>query len=125
MNTRISTVGTLPYLSEPFLEGLAISTADAVGEIERHIVGQRQGTVWCAPKAVVLPGGDRYIMATLGVASEPGVIATKLLFGRQTWRLGNDLPRGPAMPLFGYLIGLASSQRPWGKKPGTALPAAG
>jgi uncharacterized membrane protein YfcA len=38
-----------------------------------------------------------------------GLIATKLLFGRQTWRLGNDLPRGPAMPLFGYLIGLSSS----------------
>jgi uncharacterized membrane protein YfcA len=38
-----------------------------------------------------------------------GAIATKLLFGRQTWRLGNDLPRGPAMPLFGYLIGLSSS----------------
>jgi uncharacterized membrane protein YfcA len=38
-----------------------------------------------------------------------GAIATKLLFGRPTWRLGHDLPRGLAMPLFGYLIGLSSS----------------
>ena len=38
-----------------------------------------------------------------------GAIAAKLLFGRQTWRLGNDLPRGAAMPLFGYLVGLCSS----------------
>src|SRR6516164_9445859 len=38
-----------------------------------------------------------------------GAIAAKLLFGSPTWRLDNDLPRGPAMPLFGYLIGLCSS----------------
>jgi ornithine cyclodeaminase/alanine dehydrogenase len=50
-----------------------------VGEIERQIVGQRRGEVWCAPKAVVLPGDDRYIMATLGVASEPPLLATKSL----------------------------------------------
>jgi uncharacterized membrane protein YfcA len=38
-----------------------------------------------------------------------GAIATKLLFGRETWRLADDLPHGPLMLLFGYLIGLASS----------------
>jgi uncharacterized membrane protein YfcA len=38
-----------------------------------------------------------------------GVIAVKLLFGRESWRIADDLPHGPALLLFGYLIGLASS----------------
>ncbi|RWG82964.1 ornithine cyclodeaminase family protein [Mesorhizobium sp.] len=69
----------LPYLSSEFLESLTISTSDVVDEIERQIIGQRRGEVWCAPKAVVLPGDDRYIMATLGVATEPRLLATKSL----------------------------------------------
>ncbi|RUW77776.1 MULTISPECIES: ornithine cyclodeaminase family protein [unclassified Mesorhizobium] len=70
---------SLPYLSAEFLDSLAISTSDVVDEIERQIIGQRRGEVWCAPKAVVLPGDDRYIMATLAVATEPRVLATKSL----------------------------------------------
>jgi ornithine cyclodeaminase/alanine dehydrogenase-like protein (mu-crystallin family) len=58
---------------------LTISTSDVIGDIERQIVGQRRGEVWCAPKAVVLPGDERYIMATLGVASEPRILVTKAL----------------------------------------------
>ena len=69
----------LPYLSERLLSQLSISTSDVVGEIERHIAGQRRGEVWCAPKAAVWPGDERFIMATLGVASEPRIVATKTL----------------------------------------------
>jgi len=37
-------------------------------------------------------------------------IATKLLLGRESWRLGNDLPvRRLAMPGYGFAIGLAAS----------------
>jgi ornithine cyclodeaminase/alanine dehydrogenase-like protein (mu-crystallin family) len=79
MDIRSRTADRLPYLSSAFLDTLTISTSEVVGEIERQIVGQRQGKVWCAPKAVVLPGDDRYIMATLGVATEPRVLATKSL----------------------------------------------
>lgn len=70
---------SLPYLSAAFLDNLAISTSDVADEIERQIIGQRRGEVWCAPKAVVRPGDDRYIMATLGVATEPRLLATKSL----------------------------------------------
>ena len=73
------TADTLPYLSAAVLDRLTISTSDIVGEIERQIEGQKRGEVWCAPKATVLPGDDRYIMATLGVATEPRLIATKSL----------------------------------------------
>jgi uncharacterized membrane protein YfcA len=38
-----------------------------------------------------------------------GVIAAKLLFGREGWRLADELPRGPLMLSFGYLVGLCSS----------------
>lgn len=79
MNTRPLAAETFPYLSSALLDRLAISTVDMVDEVERQIAGQRRGEVWCAPKAVVLPGDDRYIMATLGVSSAPPVLATKSL----------------------------------------------
>jgi len=37
------------------------------------------------------------------------IIASKLLLGRETWRLDDDLPRGPAMSGYGFIIGLAAS----------------
>jgi ornithine cyclodeaminase/alanine dehydrogenase len=69
----------VPYLSRSMLELLPITTRDAIDSIEQLILGQRRGQVWCAPKSVVLPGDDRYIMATLAVADEPRVLATKSL----------------------------------------------
>ena len=56
---------SLPYLTQPFLERLSITTDEIVAIIEELILAQRRGKVWCAPKSVVLPGDDRYIMATL------------------------------------------------------------
>jgi len=38
-----------------------------------------------------------------------GVIAFKLLFGRDSWRIADDFPGQPAMSLFGFLVGLSSS----------------
>lgn len=37
------------------------------------------------------------------------LIAIKLLFGRESWRLGSELPRGPLMTFYGFFVGLASS----------------
>lgn len=37
------------------------------------------------------------------------IIAVKLLFGRDSWRLGDDLPGRPAMTFYGFLVGLCSS----------------
>jgi uncharacterized protein len=36
-------------------------------------------------------------------------IASKLFFGRENWRLGDELPKGPLMALYGFVVGLASS----------------
>ena len=76
---NIQSADTLPYLTEVLLNQLSISTSDMISEIERHISGQRRGEVWCAPKAAVWPGDGRFIMATLGIASEPRIVATKSL----------------------------------------------
>jgi len=37
------------------------------------------------------------------------VIAFKLLFGRDSWRVADDFPRQPTMSAFGLLVGLSSS----------------
>ena len=37
------------------------------------------------------------------------VSAIKLLFGRKSWRLGEDLPKGPIMSAYGWIIGFLSS----------------
>lgn len=95
--------GTLPYLTAALLDRLEISTKDMVDEVERHISGQRQGEVWCAPKAVVLPGDDRYIMATLGVASTPPVLATKSL-------VVNPRNAGRGLPTLNSLITLLDAE---------------
>ena len=79
MSEQTGSATTVPYLSRSVLERLAITTHEAIDSIEQLILGQRRGQVWCAPKVVVLPGDDRYIMATLAVADEPRVVATKSL----------------------------------------------
>ena len=79
MSHQPATSVSLPYLSQPLLERMSITTEEATNSIEQLIVGQRGGQVWCAPKVVVLPGDERYIMATLAVADEPRVVATKSL----------------------------------------------
>ncbi len=38
-----------------------------------------------------------------------GVIAFKLLFGRDSWRIADDFPGQPKMSAFGLLVGLSSS----------------
>ena len=78
-NDQPGPVTSVPYLSPSILDRLGITTHDAVDSIEQLILGQRAGKVWCAPKVVVLPGDERYIMATLAVADEPRVVATKSL----------------------------------------------
>jgi len=63
------------------------------------------GVATGAAVAAVAPAAV-FKVAFAAIAS---VIAVKLLFGRESLRIADDLPRGPALRLFGYLIGLSSS----------------
>jgi uncharacterized protein len=38
-----------------------------------------------------------------------GIIAVKLLFGKDTWRIADDLPRHPLVRCFGFLVGLSAA----------------
>ena len=57
--------------------------------------------------AVAAIAPSRFFKATFAVIG--GLIAAKLLFGRESWVLGSDLPPRPAMTAYGFLIGLGSS----------------
>jgi uncharacterized membrane protein YfcA len=35
--------------------------------------------------------------------------ATRLLLARETWKFGDDLPKGPLMKIYGFLVGLLST----------------
>jgi uncharacterized membrane protein YfcA len=82
----------------------------ARGEGIREVV-----RLWALPAVVGVA------MGSLLAAFAPGIvfriafvvivsfIAVKLLFGRDSWRLGDDLPGRPAMTLYGFLVGLCSS----------------
>jgi len=95
--------GNLPYLSELLLERLSITTGEAIECIERLIIGQRDGRVWCAPKCVLYPGDERYIMATLAVSDDPPVVATKSL-------VLNPHNRERGLPVLRSLVTLLDSQ---------------
>jgi uncharacterized membrane protein YfcA len=45
----------------------------------------------------------------IAYATIASTIGFKLLLGREDWRLGDDLPRGPAMKVYGFIVGLAAS----------------
>jgi ornithine cyclodeaminase/alanine dehydrogenase-like protein (mu-crystallin family) len=73
----MNTDKTIPYLSEEMLAGLDISTTDIVESIEVLIIGCEKGTVWSAPKAVILPEDGRYMMAALAAADAPPFLVVK------------------------------------------------
>ena len=70
---------------------------------------------WTAPAiAGIAVGSVAAAFAPAGLfkgafAIVAGLIAAKLLVGRDSWALGDDLPGRPAMTAYGFLIGTASS----------------
>ncbi|MEM7216152.1 MAG: ornithine cyclodeaminase family protein [Pseudomonadota bacterium] len=73
----MSTNATIPYLSDNVLSNLGITTADVISTIESFIAGSANGTVWSAPKAVILPPDGRYMMAALAAADNPALLTVK------------------------------------------------
>jgi ornithine cyclodeaminase/alanine dehydrogenase len=103
MTSQPATLASLPYLSQAFLEQLSITTDEIFDSIEHLLLAQCHGRAWCAPKVVALPGDERYIMATLAVADEPGVVATKSL-------VLNPRNPGRGLPAINSLITLLDSE---------------
>ena len=80
------------FLSDETLAGLGIATTDVIDCIETTIRAQAEGKVWAAPKASILPGDGRYMMATLAASDTPRIIAVKSVMVS---------PRNPARGLAG------------------------
>ena len=64
-------------LSAADLDRLAIPTNDVIGAIENLLVNLPKGSVYSAPKAVMLPPDGRYMMAALAAADDPPLLAVK------------------------------------------------
>ncbi|MEO8104405.1 MAG: sulfite exporter TauE/SafE family protein [Betaproteobacteria bacterium] len=75
------------------------------GVVRRWALPAVCGVAVGATAAAFLPGVV-FKIAFVVIAS---FIALKLLFARASWRLGNDLPQGPLMSAYGFMVGLASS----------------
>jgi len=65
------------------------------------VIGVAAGSV----AAAVAPAG----LFKAAFAAIAALIAAKLLFGREGWVLGSELPNRPAMTAYGFLIGVGSS----------------
>jgi uncharacterized membrane protein YfcA len=98
---------------------LAIIIPTSIRSFRAH---QRKGAVdlsvlraWAVPVLVGVVAGSlvaRYAPAALfkGVfVAVAGISAIRLLFGRDSWRFGDDLPSGPLMRVYGLVIGVLSS----------------
>jgi uncharacterized membrane protein YfcA len=71
--------------------------------------------LWAVPAVVGVATGSLLAAFAPGVVFKIAFvviisfIAIKLLFGRESWRLADDLPGRAAMTFYGFLVGLASS----------------
>jgi uncharacterized protein len=70
---------------------------------------------WAVPAVIGVAAGSAIVGFAPGAVLKLAfvliatVIAFKLLFGRETWRLGDDLPGSAAMAAYGVFVGLAAS----------------
>lgn len=80
------------WLPDAALAGLGITTSEVVGCIEAAVTAKQRGALWAAPKAAVLPGDGRYMMATLTAGDAPAFLAVKTVMVS---------PRNPARGLAG------------------------
>lgn len=70
---------TLLYLSREEMEGLGLTAADTVRQIEKLCQGRDAGTVLNAPKSALRPVADVLFMSTLAVAEDPPYMSVKSL----------------------------------------------
>jgi uncharacterized membrane protein YfcA len=71
--------------------------------------------VWAIPAVLGVAAGSAIAAFAPGTVLKiafvviASTIACKLLFGRDSWRLGAELPGGAGMMVYGFMVGLAAS----------------
>jgi len=82
----------------------------ARGSVDREVLRR-----WAIPILVGVIGGSliaryapervfKYVFVVVAWSA-----AARLLFGKDTWRFGNDLPKNPLMAIYGFIVGLLST----------------
>ncbi len=91
------------------------SIRSARGHMAKNVVDRSLLKQWAIPVVLGVAAGSAvaafvpgtFLKAVFAVIS--GLMAFKLAFGKDSWRLGDDLPQGSFRPVSGFGIGLFSS----------------
>jgi uncharacterized protein len=82
---------------------------------ERGVVLDDVVRAWTVPAIIGVGAGAAIAgiapgwVFKLTFALVAALIAIRLLFGRDSWRVADDLPTGPAMRVYGFIVGLGAS----------------
>lgn len=85
------------------------------GHLKKKVADLSVLRAWAVPVVVGVAVGSlvaRYAtpeVFKIAFVLVAGINAIKLLFGRESWRVAADLPKGPLMWTYGWVIGLLSS----------------
>ena len=116
-----SIAGVPEEVRMPFCVGtsLAIIIPTSIRSFNAHRArGQVDSSVlkaWAVPVVVGVVLGSfvaRYApeqLFKIVFVAVAGVSAVRLLFGRDSWRIGEDFPKGPLMKIYGLVIGVLST----------------
>src|SRR5436305_6491664 len=104
---------------------LAIGTSLAImapTNIRSYLAHRASGAVledivwqWSLPAVIGTGVGSLIAMVAPGAVFKLafviviGIIAVRLLLGKETWRIADDLPRSPLVRGFGFLVGLSAA----------------
>ncbi|OQW39374.1 MAG: ornithine cyclodeaminase [Proteobacteria bacterium SG_bin4] len=91
------------YLSADSLQSLQLNPHEIAASIEHLLLARSRQQAWNAPKAVITPPDNRYMMATLAAADDPPFLAVKALV------LNPDNPQ-QGLPSINSLVTLLDSR---------------
>lgn len=77
MLAKDTSMANIPYLNEDELKSLDIGASDVVSSMVNIFKKSANNQAWNAPKAVIQPGDDRYMMAALAAMDDPSLLAVK------------------------------------------------
>lgn len=73
----LHTTGDFLHLPDETLEALGIPPRDLADAIETALLAKAAGRLHVTPKSAILPGGGRYMMSTLAVGNDEGLMVLK------------------------------------------------
>ena len=66
--------------------------------------GSIRATLAAIPRRPVVLGAKAVVFGVVAYSA-----SARLLLARESWKLGDDLPKGPLMKIYGFVVGLLST----------------